>query len=222
MQFDVYTVLIEGGREQANGYVQMTHGQQYSIMLRNGGSLRVDADIEIDGKSVGEFRINEHNMVTIQRPVSDTGRFTFYQLGTVESQQAAVQAADPQKQGLITIRFRPEKKAEPPVAAVSYRKGLTRSYDYGRNLGSQRAESFSMQEANSSVRGASGQSSSSERTAGGTGLSGHSGQTFTHVAPLDYDLSRETVIHLRLIADPAGAPRPLVSGRSTPIPPPVF
>ena len=54
--------------------------------------------------------------------------------------------------------------------------------------------------------------------AGGTGLSGHSGQGFTTVADLDYSPQEFVTINLRLVSV-ADEPRPLFA--STPVPPPV-
>jgi hypothetical protein len=56
-------------------------------------------------------------------------------------------------------------------------------------------------------------------TAGGTGLEGHSGQTFGRAGAITSDYSQQTVIHLRLVGGgKAEGPRPLTQ-RSTPIPP---
>jgi hypothetical protein len=135
----------------------------------------------------------------LERPEHDTGRFTFYKLGTAGAGAAQLDGNDPNL-GLVKVTFTPERKRDyvsRPPRPILYSRGdmycLTTS------------------------RGMSGASP------GGTGLSGESGQRFGIADYIEYDYSRQTTIHLRLVCRNDGSrdPRPLTS-TSNPIPPRIW
>jgi hypothetical protein len=107
MRLGNYTVQIPEGREHASGYVEMKHGMKYTIRLSNSAKVRCDAEVEIDGKLVGIWRLPEEKMISLERPVHDTGRFTFYRYDTPEARMAGLVKGD--KLGLISVLFKPEK-----------------------------------------------------------------------------------------------------------------
>lgn len=108
MYLNQFSVNVLGGREVRDGYVEITHGQIYSLRLRNDRSVRCDARVEIDGKDVGTFRLNAHSGFALERPLNDEGHFTAYRPGT-----AGVTSGP--DLGLIRVTFTPEK---PPVHHV--------------------------------------------------------------------------------------------------------
>jgi hypothetical protein len=219
MYLNDFSVRVLEGREQPGGYVEMAHGQRYRLQLRNNRSVRCDARVEIDGQPVGTWRIDAHSTITLERPAQDDGYFTFYELGTPEAKSA--QIADDANTGLIAVTFTPEM-----VCAIAWQwTGVTPreypapkvtfddSHTAGRiTLGGGTVMSNTQSACNlSSVQ--------CSYTAGGTGLEGHSGQTFGRAGAITYDYSQQTVIHLRLVGGgKAEGPRPLTQ-RSTPIPP---
>ena len=120
MRYAGFVVEIHEGREVDAGYVQLPHGAVYSIVLGNEMDRPCDAWITIDGKTVGGWRVPARMNVNIERPVHDTGRFTFYQIGSHEAQLAAL--ADNDSLGLVTVEFRPERKPNP--TSRSNKQGL--------------------------------------------------------------------------------------------------
>jgi hypothetical protein len=185
-----YEVRILGGVEIGDGLVRIQHGTQYSIQLRNDHVTRAVATITIDGKSVGSFVLDSYCPVVIERPVNDTGRFTFYTINTSEARQAELDTVPTEKLGLIQVSFVPEIVAVLPLRVVSVPKSDIRSV--------------------TSV-------SSAVYDAGGTGLSGMSTQEFTSVVVNELDYSQLTIVYLRLVAPSTGI-RPLSSGPvSTPV-----
>lgn len=110
MRLENFAVVIPEGREQASGYVEMDHGVKYTIKLSNSGQLRCDAEVQIDGKMVGVWRVPSEKTIIIERPVHDTGRFTFYLYDTLEARKAGLVKGD--KLGLVSVLFKPEKKYE--------------------------------------------------------------------------------------------------------------
>jgi len=92
-----------------DGYVHMTHMQKYEICLKSTFSGRCDAQVTIDGKSVGLFRINPERALVIEHPLNNKGRFTFIQKHTQHFRDATLEKIDEKKLGLITVTFYPEK-----------------------------------------------------------------------------------------------------------------
>lgn len=181
MYFNSFSLRIVGGQERGGGYVDMRHGQKYSLQMRNDNRERCDARVEIDGQYVGTWRINAHSSVNIDRPAHDTGQFTFYRLGSEESNLVQLNGASPDL-GLVKVTFTPERRVE-PVSYTSYT--LTG------------ARSFGVKDVT--------------RGAGGTGLSGQSSQHSTQAQEIRHDYSRQTVIQLRLVCVDVDGPRPLMA-----------
>ncbi len=204
MYLNNFSVRIPEGNETPGGYVELSHNQQYSLVLKNNRHLRCDARIEVDGKHLGTFRIPKHETITLDRPAHDTGKLTFYEIGTVEGNKIGLTRDDPNL-GLVKITFTPEKD-----------EVVTPLYDSGIAMASM---SYSSGAPAVRTRTSVSHNSSKSRSAGGTGLSGKSNQTFAEAYALDLDYSQQTVIHLRLVSR-SNDPRPLTTF-STPIPPSV-
>ncbi len=195
----------------------MDHGQRYRLVLRNSNNERCDARVEVDGNHVGTWRILGHRSITLERPAEDDGHFTFYKLGSPEGAQ--IQLVDNANLGLVKVTFTPEVRPRPlprtrgsssasyamPAAAAPMQWDETSSAP--ASYGISKSASLGMAD-----------SGAESYSAGGTGLSGHSSQTFGVAQPINLDYSRQTVIHLRLVCKDEDQPRPLTS-HSTPVPP---
>jgi hypothetical protein len=110
MRLGNFSVEILKGKELNSGYVAMKHNTKYALRLSNFGDLRCDAEVEIDGKPVGAWRVPSNKHIVIERPVHDTGCFTFYKAGTREAKKAELVRSD--KLGLISVSFKPEEKLD--------------------------------------------------------------------------------------------------------------
>lgn len=108
MKVHKYSVEIIGGIEKDDGYVHINHGIQYSIKLNNLSNIRCDSEIKIDGGIVGTWRVEPKKIAIIERPVNDSGRFTFYKIGSKEALSANLDSKN-DNLGLISVRFMPEK-----------------------------------------------------------------------------------------------------------------
>jgi len=90
------------------GVYEIPHATPYAIVLANQHpDLRCDAKVWIDGKEVGTWRIELASRIRLERPVNDTGRFTFFRTDTPEARQAGLDPANPAL-GLIRVKFMPE------------------------------------------------------------------------------------------------------------------
>lgn len=202
MHFKDYSVVISEGVE-TDGYVKMRHGQQYVIRLRNRKGLRCNAAVMVDGKEVGTFRLSGYGHLELERPPNDTGRFTFYQVGSSEAKRAGLGIVNKFELGLIQVTFTPEKEA---VHLVGVAGAAVADADFGLT------GSMGIDEPRPRVT----------YNAGGTGLSGHSNQGFVNVADINLDYNNAVTISLRLIAN--DDIKPLVSAQGqnqTIVPPPV-
>jgi len=113
----VFEIEIPEARLRSNGVYEITHATPYTIVLANQNrELRCDAKVWIDGMQVGTWRIDRASSIRVERPVNDTGRFTFYQLGTPEAHRAGLDANNPAI-GLIRVKFMPETHREPMLAS---------------------------------------------------------------------------------------------------------
>lgn len=197
MQLGNYTLTIVGGEERLiNGatYVNMRHGQTYKLSLRNMNNKRCNAEVTVDGKHVGTWRLRAFDSATLERPAEDTGLFTFYRLGT--SDASIAQIADNNNTGLIQVVFTPELIEKPkPV----YRDGSPPSLGIGEQQVSYRGVTRSAH-------------------AGGTGLSGQSNQQFGTAGYMPLDHASKITLSLRLMEfEPVNlGPRPL---NASPVPP---
>lgn len=66
-----YSVDIPEGRQDAAGNVVLTHGQHYGIKLSNQTSLRCNAEVIIDGKCQGAWRLLPKTSTVIERATYD-------------------------------------------------------------------------------------------------------------------------------------------------------
>ncbi len=106
MKLEPYEVKVPEGRE-SEGYVYLRHNTQYTLLLTNRACARCDAEVWIDGRVVGAWRVPALETVVVERPAHDTGRFTFYEVGSLEASKAGISESD--QLGLLTVVFKPEK-----------------------------------------------------------------------------------------------------------------
>jgi hypothetical protein len=202
-------------QEKAGGYVHINHGQRYRLALRNDRNRRCDAEVFIDGKHVGTWRINGRRSLTLERPVDEDGFFTAYLAHSAEGAQVGA-VAHQDTNGLVQVTFRPEVYREPAVKTSVYVATAGTPRYLGQTSRSMETEVSSNSDA--FIKGIQSYNYTSEVV---TGLSGHSGQRFRDVAPLEYAHGEEVTISLRLVQSDGG-PRPLPPvQRGNPVPPPV-
>jgi hypothetical protein len=106
--------------EDEHGYVYLQHGDVYHIFLKNHTDEANDVIIEIDGKEVGGWRLASYQTATLEHPADDTGKFTFYEIGSREAQKVGLSEIARSDLGLVKITFIPEK----PNIMVSLRLTL--------------------------------------------------------------------------------------------------
>jgi hypothetical protein len=90
MRVGNFSVLVYPGVERDSGYVQLAHGTQYRVkMINHYANRQVDAEVAVDGKPVGTFRLWGGADMTLDGPPDKSGLFTFYARDTEEFAAAA-------------------------------------------------------------------------------------------------------------------------------------
>jgi hypothetical protein len=240
MNFQSFGLSVTKGKETKDGYVVMSHGQQYEVVLSNETSRRCNCLLSIDGKQAGLFRLEAQSSMTLERPLHDTGRFTFYKLESKEGHLAALQPGG--ELGLVQAVFTPEagpaiqrhnlrRKAEPAFPDDDFDDSDPYSDDENSTSNivhkwvdrvpesAFSEDDFCDADCFSAEEGMSPSSLTHE--AGGTGLTGASGQKFYDAENIELDIDAQVTLTLRLIAHSLEVPRPLTAVRATPIPPPI-
>ena len=235
MYLNNFSVRIPEGVETQSQYVEMRHRQKYSISLRNNRDVRCDADIVIDGKLVGTWRIEAGESIRLERPADEAKKFTFYKADSEEGQQVEADNVDKQEKGLVEVIFRPEMKIvplmrvqEPQPWQTTWDSTWYTTIDGGACDNNVPISTYYSSEASAEPKITATRSADIGRKnygEGVTGLSGHSNQQFNTTFSLVYDEAETTIIHLRLVAveDERQNPQPLRAVRnSTDVPPPIY
>jgi hypothetical protein len=231
MYLNRFSVRIGGGVEDHSGYVRIKHNTQYSINLRNDWRVPAQAVVRVDGKEVGIFKVEANSSLTLQRPVNDDGRFTFFRTDSREAEQSGVQTINKEQRGLVQVEFTPAVEKREPQK-IEYHYYWHHHYDdwyrypkvtWGAsyNSGTSTPANDHCVRENKDVSAC--YACNADMGEGMTGLSGQSNQRFVDVPAFDLDHSKATVITLRLVEDKNGSAvdaRPLVS-HGNPIPPAV-
>jgi len=203
MKLGNYSVRIPEGREVNGGYVELAHSTVYSIYVANDDSQReCDAVISIDGKPVGTFRLGRYGThqshLLLERSSNDNGRFTFFEVESKEAVEAGVQKVVTTDRGLIQVVFKPEKKNILPIPTVS-RSGPDYNSCSAKDLGTTETSYEKIRGGNLLRTKGMSFSSPQNSSAGVTGLTGSSSQTFYTVPNLEYEIGAEVIISLRLV-----------------------
>lgn len=224
-----FAVSIVEGEKIDGDYFLLDHNQNYSIGMRNYCHRCCDADIEIDGKDMGTFRVPPYAQMVVERPAHDEGKFTFYELMSKEGNSVGLKAN--QNLGLVRVTFRPEKEREfllyganpnetsnatlamgEPPSGLGVGDDSTRLGASNPNRSAAPAETGALSNVNLP-------------RAGGTGLAGKSDQKLENAEEIEYDAHASVVIHLRLgarVKPVDTGPRELKPHpRSNKVPPPL-
>lgn len=211
MRVGNFSLMIPEGKERDSGHVELPHGTPYRIkMMNHCYSKRCDALVTVDGKELSLFRINRGDSITLETyPGGDHGRFTFFQADSAEADAAGASGIAKDVRGLIQVTFKPEKEIPKQVQRVnSIRRsaGGPCGQSVGGTVPDWGGEPMRLCSA-----------APQNTSAGVTGLTGHSSQTFHEVANLNYDPAEEVTISIRLVCGPAVRPLEAVR-KGNPVP----
>ncbi len=174
-------------------YIALHSGVEYAITLTNNRPTIADADISIDGDSIGIFRLDPYKSFRIERPGDNERKFTFKSELSVDAIEAGAIPGDSEN-GLIQVTFKPAKYER-------YNSPTRRSVSPSRQISQTRRAPASQQLRGTRLESAS---QSSNFSSGVTLLGDRSYQRFNDVIglrPDQIDYPNITRIVFRLIVD---------------------
>lgn len=109
MRVGNFSLGIVGHPEDSKGYVRLPHDTQYALKLRNHMGRRAQAEVSIDGKSMGTFILEAYDHVELERSADDNGIFTFYRANSEEGRMSEAISIGRNDRGLVQVVFTPEE-----------------------------------------------------------------------------------------------------------------
>lgn len=117
----------------SDGVYELPHNTPYKIGIYNGNfdkfyfvpqftsdngyARRIDADVNIDGKHIGLYRVEPGKKLMIERPSATARKLTFYAIDSAEGRQGGLSLTNPNI-GNIVITINAEKQANRAVVEV--------------------------------------------------------------------------------------------------------
>lgn len=95
-----------------DGNFFLKHGTEYKILITNQSDCRANADIFVDGKNVGLFRIEKKNNILIERSADNqkARKLTFF---NVSSKEAKMGQIDSSNRDIGKLQIKIQKEATP-------------------------------------------------------------------------------------------------------------
>ncbi|KAI8487649.1 hypothetical protein Bbelb_346420 [Branchiostoma belcheri] len=204
-----YRVAIVGGKHyeiDEEEFVEMDHSSSYHIRLTNSHLRSCDAQLSIDGKDVGTWRLEPKQEIELERPEEEQMCFTFFSTRMAPAEAGIRRGVE--ENGLVQVTFTPEKMREEKTTV----KDLYRGGDQGAEDDTASSDSSSGEE-DEPFRSDTPLNWSS----GATALQGISQQEFEQVeGEIEKDEEAQVIMILRLVARIDG---PKVEVSSAPIKP---
>lgn len=206
-EFEVEVIAADSNDFCVKGakYTSLPEKSEYKLKLINKGDTKVDADVMLDGKDVGTWRVNPYSSTIIERPANEQRKFVFVsEIGSIARRTGAI--AGKGDNGLIKVTFTPEKKVYVTAREITSkvyeptRRNLKSSGDSfassKRRTGFASPPRMNLASRNESL----GIRNLSPSRAGVTVLGGRSNQSFVSVNTLaEIDYNRITTIMIRLV-----------------------
>lgn len=107
MRKSIFGLKVVGGKELSTGMTSLHHKQKFAIRLCNySHNLSCNAELKVNGKVIGKYRVEAYKCIFIERPLHDDGCFTFYKHGSGEAEKIGLIGQD--SDGVIEVIFTPE------------------------------------------------------------------------------------------------------------------
>ncbi|XP_078590714.1 uncharacterized protein LOC144870446 isoform X2 [Branchiostoma floridae x Branchiostoma japonicum] len=219
METGGYRVGIVGGRHyeiDGEEFVEMDHGSSYRIRLTNSHLSSCEAQLDIDGKDVGTWRLEPGQQVELERPEEEQMCFTFFSTRLAPPDSGIRRGEE--ENGLVQVTFTPEKMREERTKMKDpYRGGDQVAGDDTSSSDSSSDDEDEPFRSDTPLNWSSG----------ATALQGVSRQEFEQVeAEMEKDEEKRVIMILRLVArtdaptvQVSSAPvKPLMSKRPRAIP----
>jgi hypothetical protein len=190
----------------------LKHGTEFGIELKNDSDSRCDAQIFVDGRSAGTFRLQPYGRTFVERPVHADRKFTFLR---EESRDALMAGVSPhQDNGIVKVIFTPELQNEYTYeSSFNHSSYIPQSMRGLKSVSLNKSSNFDRSECDGESYGFG-----SAMSAGATVLGKQSGQRFRSVDRLgEIDHDRVTTLHMRLVINETKPDYPYAAWRTFPI-----
>jgi hypothetical protein len=112
------------GNHEYERFYEMEHGTQYKVHVKNGFTRRCEFDLWIDGYKMGTWLLKPGQEASLERPVSEARKFTFFRVKHAVEAEVAEHDTELARagtgiksgrddNGLVVCKFTPEKLPEP-------------------------------------------------------------------------------------------------------------
>lgn len=92
--YSLFLFSSDGIIPYRNDAFHLSDGQEYTVRIYNHSHVNtINATVEIDGRSIGVFRINPNTHAEIKRPVDRNRLLTFYSFESEEGKMAGIRPA---------------------------------------------------------------------------------------------------------------------------------
>lgn len=174
--------------------VEVPHGAHYQVFLYNHLNRRAEAELSIDGKVLGTWRLNPHTPALLKTPTTGGKMFTAFFPDSAEGVTGELYNVPKNLLGLVTVKFFPEVQKIEPMRNVSDDSTLWNQNSPVKSLG---IDDIVYRGAS---RGGSNAEASIRSKGMGTALMGDSNQHYGKVGALERDPNKIVIIHLRIVA----------------------
>lgn len=200
-----------------HNYFSLRNLSEYKIKLINNRKTRSDANVSIDGESIGTWRIPSFSSIIIQRPANVNRKLIFIKENSYTAKYTDISQND-YNNGLVTVVFTPELEC---IFQYKRLTGFIRSptffderndnnrvkygYDLVGGVRRQSGDSYSTNSSQlySNMHNFSLKSDTSGYKLGATILGGGTDQHFTASSKIyKYDKNNITTINARIVITP--------------------
>lgn len=208
----------DDGSQSGPWYVSLQDNTEYKLRLGNNRSTICDAIVKLEGKPVGTWRIEANSSIVIERPISESRKFTFVSEQNPEALEAGISPGSPSN-GLVEVEFKPKKQTrylkvggDAQMSYVPSPRYETMFFSAGpraaRAASPPRLSQAAFMQPIHGGRGAAPSMyrapspSRSDYQGGATVYGSESSQRFTSIAPIpenEIDYSNSRIIMLRLV-----------------------
>lgn len=105
--------------EDKQNYVALQHKSEYIVILQNHGYSKCDAEVKMDGESIGMYRIDAGSQMLLERPSKEAKKFTFIKSDSDIAKSTGASEKAPTN-GLIQVTFKPERQKKMQTRLQTY------------------------------------------------------------------------------------------------------
>lgn len=112
---DVHHIVKNG-----HNYYAMAHLSEYKIELTNNHPTRCNANVSVDGESIGTWRVESNSKIIIGRPANLNRVLVFVEDKSGLAKKAGIDSSNYNSNGVVSVKFTPEQMKQWPFSVNAY------------------------------------------------------------------------------------------------------